>query len=168
MLHCVAETWGGAWRAYGDGRERRHGSPIISTTRAIGIRTFERQCDAKAFLRRRESIPAPSRRIDPLKALLSIDELLALPTAWTGIYFLNLEGSIQYIGQSSDVHARIREHTRGKRIKFDRAVWIERDVTDLDYLEAAYIKQCRPPLNRGIYRSTQPPITASSPAANFA
>jgi hypothetical protein len=113
-------------------------------------RTFERHKDAIAFLGRREGMSTKVRRIDPLAALLSIDELLALPSAWIGIYFLIFEGSIQYIGQSSDVHARIKEHTRAKRVKFDRAVWIECDVADLDYLEASYIKQCRPPLNRGI------------------
>jgi GIY-YIG catalytic domain len=133
----------GAWLAdYTDGTGKRH------------VRTFKREQDAQAFMRRRDSIPVRAHRIDPLVALLSTDELLALPSAWAGIYFLIFEGAIQYVGQSSDVHARIKDHVRGKRIKFDRAVWIECDVTDFDYLEAAYIKQCKPPLNRGIRRNS--------------
>lgn len=62
-----------------------------------------------------------------------------------GVYFLVREGEVQYIGQSTNVAARVSCH-RGK-IDFDSVFVLECAVKDLDRTEGSLIRAMRPRMN---------------------
>jgi len=64
----------------------------------------------------------------------------------TGVYFLYLEGALQYIGQSIEPASRLSQHRRGGKM-FDRAFVIPVPAFMLDQVEGALIRHFRPPLN---------------------
>jgi hypothetical protein len=64
-----------------------------------------------------------------------------------GVYFLIQDSRIVYIGQSVNVHARLADHWNGEK-RFDRVYWVRCAQRDLAPLEAAYIAQFNPPLNK--------------------
>lgn len=83
-----------------------------------------------------------------------------------GVYFLLLNEELVYIGQSGDIPARIAGHLaqRDKPVtrvgwpqkgdkpnryckEFDRALWIEVPLVDLNAYEGAFIRALAPPLN---------------------
>jgi hypothetical protein len=71
--------------------------------------------------------------------------------------------AIKYVGQAANrVFARVADHKRQRRITFDRSVWIERAVKNLDYTEALYIRKFDPPHNVGLHRRKPQPSGAAS------
>ena len=64
---------------------------------------------------------------------------------FTGIYVLFLAGRIVYVGQSTNVFARLAQHQERKT--FDRFSFIVCTRTDLNNLETKLIREFRPPLN---------------------
>lgn len=67
-----------------------------------------------------------------------------------GVYFLINEGEVVYIGQSDNIHARIKAHATGRDTKmFDRIHVIEcSDAQQRFNLEGHYINTFDPPLNK--------------------
>lgn len=73
-----------------------------------------------------------------------------------GVYLLISNGSVIYVGATSNIAARVANHAYGansdqprKRPKaFDRVVWIALATADVSAYEGALIRALRPPLNR--------------------
>lgn len=113
--------------------------------------------------------------------ILSLEALMALPDAedgYAGIYFLWLDGNLQYVGQSRSVANRITQHhwnymygaQRAQpvaRIRFDKSTYLELDRSpylDRDGLrklgkllidtEALYVNAYRTPFNAWPHRAT--------------
>lgn len=81
-------------------------------------------------------------------ALLTLEEIQKLPSVICGIYFLFRGDRLQRIGQSADVHQRIKVHRQEKRIPFDNCYVVHCNPAELDVLEALYIRKFKPPHNR--------------------
>jgi hypothetical protein len=89
--------------------------------------------------------------IDIYSKPLSLRAIRQLPeTATSGVYFLFNGTILNYIGQSSNVFTRVEIHRKAKSIAFDSWRFIPVPISDLDYVEAAYIRAHSPPHNRGI------------------
>jgi hypothetical protein len=87
--------------------------------------------------------------------ILSPNEILSRSTASifnTGIYFLILGDEIVYVGKSSNVGARIAEHSSRGR-DFDRFHVILCLPGEADELERRYIEAIRPKQNRQFVRA---------------
>lgn len=81
--------------------------------------------------------PAPLRHIYHL-------QWVAAKTPFPGVYFLVAHGEVVYVGQSTNVYARIGAHTD----KFFQDVfWFPVPVSELDAVEGAFIRLLRPALN---------------------
>ena len=81
----------------------------------------------------------PHRQHDVLEAALP----MTLPS---GVYFLIADGEVLYVGQSVDVLARISRHRREGKL-FDSFSYIVCEPSELDRIEALYIKAFLPPEN---------------------
>jgi hypothetical protein len=70
------------------------------------------------------------------------------PTTRTrGVYFLGLQGRVMYIGVSTDIRRRVREHgTLGKH--FDSVHYLPMDSRELFGIEIMFMCLLRPPMNR--------------------
>jgi hypothetical protein len=82
--------------------------------------------------------------------LLSIEQLRELPTAGfydTGVYFLWLGSTLQYVGQSQQVQRRTHAHAKANKIPHDRYTFlsVERGLLDI---ERAYISAYAPSFNQ--------------------
>ena len=67
-----------------------------------------------------------------------------------GVYFLIDRDEIVYVGQATNVHARVAAHTRNWK-QFDSYTYIPCPKEQLDALERHYIQRLQPALNvRGI------------------
>jgi len=82
------------------------------------------------------------------------DEIMYLPridahNGAIGIYFLFKGNECVYVGQSTQVHVRVREHRtkRNKSKDFDTYSWIPVPADKLDSLELHYIETIQPKLN---------------------
>lgn len=78
--------------------------------------------------------------------LIEIGDLLckrSTPRRISGIYFLFRKDKLVYVGQSTNVIARVHSHT----VRFDTYTYIEVDH-EIDFLEMAYITKYRPSENR--------------------
>lgn len=64
-----------------------------------------------------------------------------------GIYFLCNEGQVVYIGKAVDIGSRIMDHKRNPDKIFDSVYFICCHLDQLTRIEAACIKNFRPPLN---------------------
>lgn len=64
------------------------------------------------------------------------------------IYFLFQNGELVYIGQSTDLHGRIRQHKKRIGEQFDKVLYLEIDPIMMNEAEKTYIKHFRPPLNK--------------------
>lgn len=73
----------------------------------------------------------PHRQVDILEAAIPLRRNSA-------VYFLLCEEEVIYVGQSSDVMARISRHRREGK-KFDAFAYMECEPEDLDRLETLYI-----------------------------
>jgi hypothetical protein len=66
-----------------------------------------------------------------------------------GVYFLYLKGSLQYIGTSSCMAMRFRDHRSAKKIEFDDTRCIAVPIAGWrEALEAAYIERYPTPFNK--------------------
>ena len=61
----------------------------------------------------------------------------------SGIYFLCLGDSLQYIGQSVNVHIRVSQHSK----EYDQVLFLPWPADDLDRIEGALIRYLEPPCN---------------------
>jgi hypothetical protein len=91
---------------YRDQRGQRH----IKT-----FKTKKATVDWLATMHARVLLPVPLS-----DGPLSVMQILALPPYYqTGIYFLLLGQTLQYVGQSENVFARVETHKRQRKIPFD-------------------------------------------------
>lgn len=113
-------------------------------------RRFIYEADA---IRTYADLPAPAsergeRMQSPSRWLLSEREIYhgsaRLPPK-TGVYFLMRGKRVVYVGQSTNMLARLAQHQQGK--KFDRFACIPCSPEELDALEALYIHLLKPELN---------------------
>jgi hypothetical protein len=93
--------------------------------------------------------PAP-RVVDFRKVPQALREIVGLcditdEIMRTGVYFLCRDGCVLYVGQSINAAARVAEHYR--RYEFESVLFLPWPGDDLDRLEAALIRELRPPLN---------------------
>lgn len=65
-----------------------------------------------------------------------------------GVYFLVKDERVVYVGQSTNIAARISQHVGVK--DFDGYAFIQCDADNLDMLESLYIHVLNPPLNGGV------------------
>lgn len=75
-----------------------------------------------------------------------------------GVYFLLRKERIVYVGQSTNVYARLGCHASTGGKEFDAQHVIECELGELNWLEALYIVKFRPEYNRDV-----PDITGISP-----
>lgn len=72
------------------------------------------------------------------------------PTAC--VYFLYLQGALQYVGQTRNLNGRLKSHRKGDKNtpkkEFDRVLYLPVRSEDLDAAESHYIALLDPPLNR--------------------
>ena len=66
----------------------------------------------------------------------------------SGVYFLFLNGNLQYVGKAKHILSRIGSH-RDK--DYNSFAYIECTQEEAQVIEIAYIKQHKPPLNTLIY-----------------
>lgn len=66
---------------------------------------------------------------------------------YPGIYFLIKNNEVVYVGQSLDVERRIGQHRTGRKIDFDLVFIIACLPSELNQLEARYIRALKTPLN---------------------
>lgn len=96
----------------------------------------------KKKLEAKENIPAE---------LAAINNLFTIPIKFASvppcIYFLCLDGKIQYIGKSMDLSSRIKQHLLDPTKIFSDIFFITCPESDLDRLESKLIRQYSPPLN---------------------
>ena len=81
------------------------------------------------------------------KALLTTEEIVKVALPWeklSGVYFLVLGDEVVYVGQSTNVHARIPNHADKE---FDKYAFVPCDVDLLNKLESLYIHVLRPKIN---------------------
>ena len=95
-------------------------------------------------------ITAAPRILDYRKVPTGLREVIGLCDVTdeikrTGIYFLCRDGCLLYVGQSINVAARVTEHYR--RYEFDSVLFLPWPGDDLNRIEAALIRELRPPLN---------------------
>lgn len=109
--------------------------------------------EAKRFLENLQAVAADDvilngpHRFKPLDVVFNSVEPVEC-----GIYFLWLLSSLQYIGQSYRMPARIARHCEERRIRFNAWTAVACDERALDFVEAAYIHQFNPALNKGFSR----------------
>lgn len=101
----------------------------------------------------RDMAPRQPKNHLPIEgALLSLAEILGQAEPWiqhrTGIYFLIHDNAIVYVGQSTDVTARVIQHAREKM--FDRWYWLPCESNRLNATERAYVRAFKPSLNKAL------------------
>lgn len=79
-------------------------------------------------------------------------EVLALPRlrktdTFCGIYFLIRNNVCVYVGQSTQIHVRVREHKTKKTVEFDSYSWTMCEPERLNTLEQHYIDLLKPERN---------------------
>lgn len=94
------------------------------------------------------------------KSLLREEEIVNAANTWelaTGVYFLIDAGKIVYVGQSTNIYARIASHHDKV---FDSFAFMPCDKNVLDNLESLYIHILRPALNgTHVHGTKHAPIT---------
>jgi hypothetical protein len=82
------------------------------------------------------------------KVLLTAEEIVRESKSYhphSGVYFLIYGDEVVYVGQSTNVHARVTQHVGFKT--FDRWAYMYCTVDSLDSIEALYIHILRPRYN---------------------
>lgn len=64
-----------------------------------------------------------------------------------GVYFLRKGKKVVYVGQSIDIHRRIKEHKQEKTKKFDNFTYVECNKNLLSTTEEAFILKFNPVFN---------------------
>lgn len=93
----------------------------------------------------RKSSPPKKRKL-VLKELDQITRKSRRVEYLTGIYFLISNGKVVYVGQTTNVVARVSNHVPVK--KFDRWAYVTCDPDQLNEWERAYIEKFDPIYNR--------------------
>ena len=70
----------------------------------------------------------------------------------SGVYFLFDRGNVVYVGQSTDVFLRVRQHFNDPAKRFDKWAYLNVAVEDLEMVEREYIDLFQPYLNKTIVR----------------
>lgn len=85
------------------------------------------------------------------KSIANMSEHLHCIPRWmtSGVYFLVHLGKVVYVGQSVGVQARIAQHAAEGAKEFTHAFFLPVPPSDLDAVEASFIRALRPPYNRG-------------------
>jgi hypothetical protein len=65
----------------------------------------------------------------------------------SGVYFIVVDGRVHYVGKSNNILGRLAQHAAEGR-RCERIAYMECDESDLDALEAFYIKKLKPRGNR--------------------
>lgn len=108
-----------------------------------------------------ESLPAPKifvlddEPLDPdLLALVptSIASIRGLnifdPSLFVGIYFLCLKSEVVYVGQSTNIVARIFSHMRDAVKEYDSVYFLRVPASQLDEVENRFIRTLKPAYNK--------------------
>lgn len=93
--------------------------------------------------------PGPGWQQEPPVCLRALHDKLRQfmdMEGYGGIYFLCKEGQLIYVGQSTNIPARIATH-RGSGKSFTHAYWIPCPRDQMDEVEGALIRHLKPPLN---------------------
>lgn len=96
--------------------------------------------------------PPPPPAFDP-ENLLTLDELKGLEKLSTdgGVYFLLLDGVLQYVGMSRCIFMRLEQHKKQQRIAFNESRCLLIPEKGLrQTMEEAYIARYLPPYNRSV------------------
>ena len=99
-----------------------------------------------ASLERHELVNKTSLSLSS-KAMLTEEDIVKSSAPWAtamGVYFLIYKNKVVYVGQSTNVYARITAHHDKT---FDSFAFIQCEATTLDGLESLYIHVFRPLLN---------------------
>ncbi|MCE5247911.1 hypothetical protein LLG88_13440 [bacterium] len=85
---------------------------------------------------------------DPPVAIAALLNLIEVPAVYLppGVYFLCSGQEVVYVGQSVSVVSRVVTHRAGGK-RFDRAYFIPIPESELDTVEAFFIKHLNPALN---------------------
>jgi hypothetical protein len=73
-----------------------------------------------------------------------------------GIYFLVRSASVVYVGQSTNIMHRIKEHMRGRDKYFDSYTFIECEKAILNYVEYYFISKFSPEYNKAVIKVKRP------------
>lgn len=84
-----------------------------------------------------------------------------------GIYFLWRKDKIVYIGQSTNIHARIAQHRKEGRKTFDKITYVECAKEELGETERRFIKKHKPFYNVSQNEETQLKPSEIKVAASF-
>jgi hypothetical protein len=94
------------------------------------------------------------------KRLMLEDEIVREAKGWknhTGVYFLIRDRRVVYVGQSTHISARVKQH---EHIGFDSYAFIACDADALDILESLYIYYLQPEHNGNhLYTNKQAPFS---------
>ena len=95
------------------------------------------------------SVADTTARCVPPQLLSIADSLHSLPFIRMppAVYFLTLNNEVVYVGQSVGLFGRIEEHTQHK--EFDSVYFLPVPRSELNEVEAAFIRALRPKLNTG-------------------
>lgn len=126
------------------------------STRTTDLEEAQRR--AELFLRKVMVSLQPTTPLGAIRdligsALLTLDGIRLLPREADcsfAVYFLLRDGALQYIGQTSRLSRRLRDHFAANQFAFNETRVLACQPDELDLLEAAYIWFFRPPHNRGL------------------
>ena len=111
------------------------------------------QAAVKAFrlFRPGDDLSERQRRSPDFDAVKHVADLPKIrpDTDATGVYFLFEADECVYVGQSINVHSRVRDHHRDRLLRktFDTYSWVPCVQEDLNSLELFYIRALLPKLN---------------------
>jgi hypothetical protein len=118
----------------------------------VSTKTIDEE-EAKRFLEKLQIAAAADLAITLRPRLQPIEVVFnSVDPVECGVYFLWLLNSLQYVGQSYKIPARIARHCEERRIHFNAWTAIACHENELDFVEAAYIHQFNPPINKGFSR----------------
>lgn len=129
-------------------RRKKKGMQALSLSKTFGTRE-EAECWAAGF-----SDKSLDGLMQPKLAALDLRvhrlPRLKATTGVVGIYFLFRDDVCVYVGQSTDVHGRVRSHKlqREGLKDFDSYALIPVDEDDLDSVETYYIRALQPEFNK--------------------
>lgn len=96
--------------------------------------------------------PDGDRWTPPVFDLLDLQAILSLPeiggrACRPGVYFLFLDGALQYVGSSGNVRYRVLRHEADQVFTFDHARYLPVAWPWHLAVEGLYIQQYKPPQN---------------------
>lgn len=116
------------------------------------------------------TIPAPPATLHEVpKSICHLKYLQQIPNIeyQPGVYFLCLGAEVVYVGQSVSPASRLATHRRDNSKMFDRAYLIPIPETDLNDVEAMFIKALNPSQQGGIRSGRSTPVTPNHDSHRF-